>query len=55
MGRGTEVSKVQPNENDCPTGPDYNHVFKSEGANGEFRCVYCDKVERFDIFNRRWE
>lgn len=49
------MSKEQPNENDCPAGPDGNHVYTRQGVNGDFRCTYCNKVERFDIFHREWK
>lgn len=55
MGEGRAVSKEQPNRNDCPKGPDSNHVFKRiNTSEGEFKCVYCETVQHFDIFDREW-
>lgn len=49
------MSKEQPNRNDCPKGPDSNHVFKRiNTSEGEFKCVYCETVQHFDIFDREW-
>ena len=50
------MSKDKPHKADCPKGPDANHVFvKTNIADDEFRCTYCNIVQYFDVWNRKWE